>query len=221
MRRKYSTRDYIIFGGGCTIALIGFTVIMIATSGGQPKVSETYIPTETTPVSPVIDVSAGLKGNPGIEASTQMMQRQVAQINKTVENIKPLLEAHLNACILDGAQRDSVGKGRVEILQSMLKYRDRISENAIQKSVLPESCNGITTVLAAMMAAVAATGEIEFGPIVLNSRISEGIPKGDTASLAAMIELLNNQVQELNAQNAVRQRAIREASNVGGMVHAD
>lgn len=221
MRRTYSKRDCIILFAGSSLFLIACASAGILASGGQPKVSETYIPTEDTPVTPVIDVPEGLRGNAGIEASTQMMQAQVAQIERTIENIKPLLTAHFNACILEGAQRESVGKERVEILQSLLKYRPRISETGIQVSVLPDSCNGITTIMAAMMAVTAATGELQFPPIVLNPRINEGIPMADTPALAAMVELLNSQVNELRAQNAVRQRAIREASQVGGSVDAD
>lgn len=221
MRRTYSKRDYILLFAGSSLFLVVCASAGILLSSGQPKVSETYIPTEDTPVTPVVDVPEGLRGNPGIEASTQMMQLQIAQIEQTIENIKPLLSAHLGACILEGAQRESVGKDRVEILQSLLKYRSRISENAIQESVLPDSCNGITTILAAMMATTAATGELQSPPIVLNPRINEGIPMADTAALATMTELLNNQISELAAQNAVRQRAIREASQVGGSVDAD
>jgi len=221
MRRKFSRRDYILISAGTSLFLVVCASAGILLSGGQPRVSETYIPIEVTPVSPVIDVPEGLRGNPGVEASTQMMRLQIAQIEKTIESIKPLLTAHLKACVLEGAQEKSVGKERIKILQGLLQYRSKIGANAIQESVLSEACKGITTTIGAMGAVTAATGELHLPPIELNPRINEGIPRTDTSALATLVELLNNQFDELAAQNAVRQRAIKDASQVGGSVNAD
>ena len=214
--RRHSRRDYIIFGLLCTAAMCGFVGILLVTTNHQPRVSETFIPTEDTPVSPIMDVPEGLRDNAGIEASTAMMQMQVAQIDKTIAQMKPILASFLEACILASAQQNVLGKTKVQIIQAPLVLRPQISESGIQETVLPDSCNGITTILAAMGAAVAATGEIQIRPVVLNLRANEGIPGGDPAALSAMTELLHKQIGELESQNAVRQRLIRDMSSTGG-----
>jgi hypothetical protein len=214
--RRHSRRDYILFGLLCTAAMCGFVGILLVTTNQQPRVSETFIPTENAPVSPIMDVPEGLRDNPGIEASTAMMEMQVAQIDKTIAQLQPVLATFMESCILAIAQEKSLQKTKVQIIQTPLEFRSQVSESGLQESILPDSCNGLTTVAGMIGATVAAQGGMQFKPIVLNLRVNEGIQAGDTAALNAMTELLHKQIWELKSQNAVRQRLIRDISSTGG-----